>query len=117
MRTLGLNKQSLWLVKYLSTTDNLDSNGHKTGEKIRVFDEPVQIKLALSPYNGSASRESFGVSQEYDMSTVLENDELNELDLLFYAEPVSDFSTSYDFIVSAKLKSMHQTKYLLKHRG
>jgi len=117
MRTLNLNQTTLWVVKSLSYTDEVDSEGDFTGETIPVYDTPSKIRLSLYPNDGSINKNLLGFIEHIDMFAVSTDVILNNHDMLYLTEPVSDFDTTYEYIVGKRLPSINGYRYLLKGRG
>lgn len=61
MRNLKKNQRKLWYALYQGKIPILDENGDKTGDYTTGYSPPVQFEASLSPGNGSAQREVFGI--------------------------------------------------------
>lgn len=116
MRTLKLNETKLWLVRDNGSTDEVDSNGNFTGEKIRSFSAPEEISISLYPNDGTINNDFSGTIKEFDFYAVTIDLDISKGDLLFYQSPVSNYDTTYDLRVSEKLKSINSTMYLFESR-
>lgn len=116
MRTLNKNKQKLWVVNIVSTTEGIDSNGNLTGEMVETYAEPVPIFITLYPSNGNIVRQIFGQDASYDMIAVSDSVELLPSTLLFYTQPVNNYATTYDYRVERIQRSLNVTQYGLERR-
>ena len=65
MQTMRQNKQYFHYALYLGMTDYL-VDGLKTGEKVKSYSAPVQMKANISAAKGSAETEQFGINDNYD---------------------------------------------------
>ena len=114
MRTLNINKITLWKVDVTGFTDETDVDGNFTGEQIPVYSAPVKIRVMLYPITGRIKRDFLGVIHDEDY-VIATNDVLLDKDaLLFRTEPVSDYDTTFDYMVISILKSINTTLYTVK---
>lgn len=116
MRTLELNKTSLWYVSGLEWVEIKDEDGHYTGEKEQVFGTPQLIKMNIFPYDDKIHSTSFGKDASIDMVGVTTDIILDEHGLLFHDEPSGDYSKTYSYSLSSIAKSLNNIKYGLKAR-
>ena len=54
MRTLQRNRQDIWYALYQGMTEAVDGDGHKTGEPIASYSEPVKTQMNVSGGRGMA---------------------------------------------------------------
>lgn len=117
MRTLELNKTSLWIVDYLGMEKVYDDDGYYTGVKQKSYSEPRKIKLHLYPATGDILERTFGKQIDCDMVTSTTEKLLDVESLLFIDEPTNEnYDKSYDYSVSSILKSLNNYTYGLKSR-
>ena len=115
MRTLEKNKVDMWYVNPTTETQVVDVNGDYTGEKELNYSIPTSIRLHLYPSTGEVVLKTFGKEINVDMVSV-SNIELEKNTLLFFTEPTEKFDTTYDYNVTAILKSLNNYQYGLKGR-
>lgn len=65
MRTLAKNKVKLYYALFVSKEPIEDEYGNITGYDV-VYDEPVEIKVNISPSHGEMATRLFGESVHYD---------------------------------------------------
>ena len=116
MRTLELNKVSLWYVSGLEWVEIKDEDGYYTGEKEQLFGTPTLIRINIYPYDDKIHSTSFGKDASLDMVGVTTDIILDKDGLLFHNEPSGDYSKTYDYSVSSIGKSLNSKKYGLKAR-
>jgi len=118
MRTLEINKTTLWYVKQTGSTKKTDSNGYYTGEIVPTFSTPTEIRIALYPSNGSVTEQIFGKDASLDMIGVSNDVVLDETCLLFITKPITgqNYFTTYDYSVSMIKKSLNTYQYGFKRR-
>ena len=81
MRSLEINKMTVWYALYSGKVPVLDSEGNETGEYTSGYGLPVKTKIRVSPNKGETNSQFFGASLDYD-STMITNDVL----------PIDEFS-------------------------
>ena len=64
MRGLERNKQSFYYALYSGVTDQTDSNGDLTGEKVITYGTPTKMRANIAPPKGLAVIEQFGVDSQ-----------------------------------------------------
>ena len=64
MRGLERNKQSFYYALYSGVTDQTDSNGDLTGEKVITYGTPTEMRANIAPPKGLAIIEQFGVDSQ-----------------------------------------------------
>ena len=116
MRTLELNKSTLWLVNPTGEVDEVDGDGFYTGSKTISYSTPIEIKINIFPATGEITEEVFGKNASLDMIGITTDLELQIGSLLFLTQPVSNYYSTYDFSVSMIKKSLHVKRYGLKRR-
>lgn len=117
MRTLELNKTTLWIVDTTGEyEDVLDEDGNYTGEKEIQYSIPSMVRLHLYPATGDVVSKSFGKDLDLDMITSSTNVELDKNTLVFLKEPVGNYDTTYDYSVDKILRSLNVFTYGLKGR-
>lgn len=116
MRTLEKNKISLWLVNPTGFTDKVDPNGLYTGDVIRTYSTPIEIRLTLYPATGMIVESIFGHNVDIDMVSVTTDIVLTPDSLLFETQPTGDYLKTYTYKVNRILKSLNNYVYGLKRR-
>jgi hypothetical protein len=116
MRTLGINKTKLWLVRQTGVTDYIDSDGFKTGEKIKVYSTPSIVYINIYPFGGKIMEQIFGKDYSCDMVGISNEVSLLKDDLLFLTLPTSNYDETYDYRLDAIKPSINTKNYGLKMR-
>lgn len=73
MKTLRRNLRPFYYCLFQSKMDVVDENGNKTGEKIRVYANPVRMMANISPATGQTNTEQFGNLDNYDKVIVYDD--------------------------------------------
>ena len=81
MRSLEINKVTVYYALFLGKQPILDSEGNETGEYTSCYALPVKTRIRVSPNKGETNSQYFGVSLDYD-STMVTTDNI----------PVDEFS-------------------------
>lgn len=116
MRTLELNKTSLWAVHVIAKEPILDDDGFETGELNFIYTEPREVRLHLYPSNGDIIRRLFGYDASFDMIAVSTDVNLDVDTLLFVDYPTPDYSITYTYSIVARSKSLNVIAYGLEMR-
>ena len=116
MRTLEKNKVSLWYCNVVSIADEVDSDGYFTGEKIKTYGVPTNVRLPLYPFNGEIDSQIFGSDCSFDMVSVSNNLILTKDALLFTSLPTSNYDITYDYRVDNIKHSLNTYQYGLVRR-
>lgn len=111
MRTLELNKTTMWVVSCLGMEDIYDENGYYTGEQELTYSEPKKIRINLYPATGEVLTRQFGSNVDVDMVSSSTNVVLDKDDLLFYKKPINNYDSEYDFRVTSIMKSLNHYQY------
>lgn len=114
MRTLNINKTTVWYVDYLGEVEVKDENGFYTGELEIQYTKPKKVKLNISAGSSKVKEEIFGVDNDIDLVCSSESIKLSKGSLIFLDEPVGNYDRTYDFKVSAIFKSLNHYTYGLK---
>lgn len=70
MRSLEINKQTIWYSLYLGKVTVKDEEGNDTGETELKYTDPVSVKIRVSPNKGESNVQQFGLSLDYDRTMV-----------------------------------------------
>lgn len=103
MRCLERNKQSFaYCNPDGDPVECIDENGNKTGERIQLYTEPIDVLANISPATGIYKTEEFGGLENYDK--VIVTDDLNigitESSVLFIDKmPTYTDATTHQVIV------------------
>ena len=95
MRLLRRNLRTMWYALYDHMTDQIDSNGDKTGDPLVVYSAPVEFEAVLSPgrgYSGGAgttSQNIYGIDVDAERRIVTDDLEIpiSETSLIYLHEP------------------------------
>lgn len=66
MMAMPINKRTYYYALYAGITEQVDSEGYFTGEKIVSYGNPIKDSANISPARGDAQVNSFGVLEDYD---------------------------------------------------
>lgn len=66
MRTLRRNKQSIHYALQSGLTEITDGNGLFTGEYEPTYENPVEVKMYVSPGTRKSTLEMFGINGSFD---------------------------------------------------
>lgn len=112
MKCLKRNKQSFYYAAYLGKEPLRDETGHLTGEYKIQYDKPVQISGNISPAQGNAQSEIFGIDVKYERVIVIDDLScpINEYSILFievqpFMNEHGDFNN--DYVVKAIARSLN----------
>lgn len=121
MADLRRQNQDVWVCSIIDEIEIQDENGDYTGTFRKVISNPIKYRLGVSSSVGNATFSPFGADLQYsrEICTSKKQLNINEGDLLFIdLEPTlnadgsltlnddgTDYVTSPDYIVKAKLSS------------
>lgn len=112
MKCLKRNKQFFYYAAYLGKEPLRDETGHLTGEYKIQYDKPVQISGNISPAQGNAQSEIFGIDVKYERVIVIDDLScpINEYSILFievqpFMNEHGDFNN--DYVVKAVAHSLN----------
>lgn len=113
MRELEINKQTIYYALFTGYTDAVDSNGYKTGEKVKTYSDPTPLRINVSSARGNANREVFGIDCTYSktMTTADLNCPIQEDTILWIGETPDK---PYNFYVVRKAASLHDIVYAIR---
>ena len=113
MKTLARNKQAIFYALYLGKTEILDENGYFTGEYVKSFAEPVELKINVSPTKGTSDIELFGIETQYSkvMVTSDMNCPINEFSRLWIGIPKTD---PHNYVVVRVAKGLNSISYAIQ---
>lgn len=146
MRLQYKNTTLFWVVYPVSTIEQIDGNGFYTGEKVKTYSDPVQVRLTVYPSNGSIIEQIFGKDAQVDMvgittsselipvqnpsdtlypsdivypvdSSLLRTERLIKDSLLFVSKPDENFSTTYDYRITNVKRSLNTFQFGLRSRA
>ena len=115
MRTLDRNKTMLWYVECIGVEDVVDEEGYFTGEKRKVYGEPVRFGIHLYPADGMIMEQLFGRDADFSKLAISET-LLSKDALLFLNTPVEPYEENYDYMVERNKRSMNHNNYGLRSR-
>ena len=108
MRTLKRNKIQVSYYLFNGKTEDTDLSGNYTGEWSKTYLEPVTIGANVSPAQGNANVEGFGIATDYSHIMLVEG-----TDSPITEDTVIKIGDAY-FRVVRKAKSLNQLRYGLK---
>ena len=73
MRNLKINAKPMFVLNYLGQTEEVDSQGFKTGETVNSYSDPIFFEASISGARGSSQAEMFGTEINYDKTIVITN--------------------------------------------
>ena len=113
MRELEINKQTIYYALFTGYTDAVDSNGYKTGEKVKTYSDPTPLRINVSPARGNADREIFGIDLSYTrtMTTDKLDCPIDEDTILWVGR---DTSEPHNYIVVRKAQSLNDIVYAIR---
>lgn len=111
MRSLELNKTSLWYVEPIGYEDEIEG-GLYTGEQKVLYSLPKRVRVSMYPTTGNVSRQIHG---RYVRDTYVgaSSTSMSENALLFKSLPMSDYFDNFDYIVTGITESINTTNYTL----
>lgn len=122
MRALRRNMRTFWYCTFESANvEIIDENGNRTGEKVVLYNAPVEMKANISPATGVSNTEQFGNLENYDKVIVFCGDcPVDENSVLFIDhEPEYTSVKSFDIQESTAVlgdDEIVETTYVLpKH--
>lgn len=120
MRLVERNKTTVYYRLYQGMELVVDEQGYETGEKVVAYDDPVAIRVNVSPATGHSSIEQFGTLEGYDKVIVTEDMTcpIDEHSVLYVdSEPVTDeegnVTNAYDYIVKRVARSLNLISYAI----
>lgn len=126
MRLLARNKQVLWYANPTGYEPVINANGHRTGEKLPTYGEPVQVRMSMSISSGAnnlgsqgmANLEPYGIITGYTHRAVTEdmNCPIREESHIWYKIPPIEngVTVPHNFKVVRKASSLNHLIYYLK---
>ena len=129
MRCLNRNKRKIWYALYKGKIEIADENGNRTGQYSIEYARPVSLMANVSPANGAATTQQFGINTAYSKVIVHENPDLgiDESSILWVdRKPKFDISgnlakdandneiTPHDYIVSQIARSANSVSIAIK---
>ena len=115
MRELEINKQTIYYALLTGYTNAVDSSGYKTGEKTKIYSDPVKYRINVSPARGNAERQTFGIDCNYThtMSTADLDCPIAE-DTVLWVGITPENDTEPNFTVLRKAKSLNDIVYAIR---
>ena len=119
MRDLKRNLQTLYYALYQSNTNATDTSGNLTGERKKVYGDPVQMKANISPARGVADVEIFGKDLDYTRS-VLTHDmtcPITETSILWIDKEPTDGNGNavpHNYVVTQIAKGLNNIVYAVR---
>ena len=121
MRNLEINKSLISYQNYKGNEDYVDSEGHKTGEKIVAYYPKKDLKAHVSGAKGSSMVEVFGTDISYDKTISLTMADFiksgiteNSVFFIDVKPTYKDGSPLYDYRVARIAKTINQVLIAIK---
>lgn len=105
----------LWCVECIGTVNEVDEDGHYTGEVKKLYGEPKRMGIHLYPSGGIIMEQLFGRDADYSKLAISEI-LLSKNSLLFLNTPIEPYEENYDFLVERNKQSMNHNNYGLRSR-
>lgn len=114
MRTLEINKRTIYYANPLPPVPILDENGFETGELEYGFTEPKALRIHVSPAKGKASIEMFGEIENYDKTMVTCDKKLDIQEGTILWVDNLDTSCPEDYVVEAVGEGINEVMYAIR---
>lgn len=113
MRTLNLNKVSVWHCKYLGAIRLKDGGGRYSGETRNLYTTPTEMHLNLYSADSDIVRNTFGTTNNINLMCADKKGKLKMSDKLFYNKPElhEDIDEIFDLEVTGIAESLNHTNY------
>lgn len=121
MVSLAANRQKIWYAELTGSTDKVDANGYKTGEKVKTYSTPQEFLIYVAPSRGNSTYMPFGIGWEYTnvMSTCDTSCPIRETSVLWVGiSPFNEDGTRNDaehnYTVERVAKGLNSILYAIK---
>lgn len=117
MRPLEINKIKIYYANPEKTEIIYDEWGNETGEKRYSYHVPKELKINVSPAQGSTLTREFGDFSDYDKIMVTSNMNLplNEQTVLWVDNPYDPtVDNPYDYRIRKVAKGLHAVNYAIQ---
>lgn len=113
MRELERNKQLIHYALFEGYTDAVDKSGYKTGEKVKTYSDPIELRINVSPARGNADRDIFGIDCSYSrtMTTADTDCPIQEDTVLWVG---TDVQNPPNYVVVRKAVSLNDIVYAIR---
>ena len=113
MRLLDRNLQNVIYSCYEGMTEETDSDGNYTGERVKTYTDPKTIRMNVSPAKGNAQASQFGTDISYTRTAMTAdlNCPIDENSKLWIGIPSTE---PYNYKVTAVARSLNWIVYALK---
>lgn len=113
MRAVRRDLKTIYYSLYLGETDEVD-DGLYTGDKIKSYGDPVEMKINVGVARGSSVIELFGNDVPYDKTLITHdlNCPINENTVLWVDKTPTD--GSFDYIVQKVAKGHNNITYAVR---
>ena len=114
MQSLASNMQTIEYALYLGVQEML-VDGKRSGDKDVAYTDPVQFRIYVSPNNGEAVDEPFGINDEYTnvMSTCDMTCPIAEDSILWIGKSSAN-GEKHNYVVKAVSRGLNTIKYAIK---
>lgn len=106
MKCLGRNKQTLYYALYKGQQITYDEYGNETGQPLREYYDPVEIRMNISAARGTADVEQFGINTVYSKTLVTDDMScpIDENSILWLGTSTTN---PYNYVVKQVAKSLN----------
>jgi len=123
MRSLEINKQTIYYALYIGDVPVLDADGNETGQTKAGYGKPIKFRIRVSGSKGDSENNAFGKSLDYDrtMNTTDHTFPIDEFSVLFIdTMPVikedGTTDTAHDYTVQKVAKDLNEWLFAVKKR-
>ena len=104
MRTLQKNKRTFYYARFIATEPIYDEYGNLTGDRQKVYSEPVKYMANVSANVGADAIQVFGSLTNYSRTMTLTENLLREGDIIWFG---IDTTQSHNYVVTKVADSLH----------
>lgn len=112
MRTLELNKQTVYYANLLSVTELTDDSDDYTGEVENNYSAPVKLRISVSTARGSYNAREAGEEEEYKKVLITTDDLPITETTVFWIDRAK--TLEHDYEVDLIEESVNGTRFTLK---
>jgi hypothetical protein len=113
MRTLELNKQTVYYANPTTPTVIYDSDGFDTGEKTYGYGNPVKLRINVSAAKGNAYTQAFGDKLDYTKVLVADTSLPITEKTVFWIDSL-DRTEKHNYTVAGIARSLNSMQIAVK---
>jgi hypothetical protein len=120
MRSLERNKRDIYYRLYSDKIPVLDEYGNETGTYISGYQNPVKVKIRVSPNRGTSTEETFGITADYDRVLIgteklpLTETSVCYIDVVPVLKEDGSTDTAHDYKVTKVAEDINIYQYAIK---